>query len=60
MYSLWYVQCLHDLIRQQSGTENWKYDVVFSLYKELFRGNGRVCKGLQTAYRLQVHEVNWV
>jgi len=52
MNSLWYVQCLHDLIRQQSGTENWKYDVVFSLYEELFRRNGLVYKWLQTAYRL--------
>jgi len=41
MYSFFYVECPHDLI-QQSGTENWKYDVVFSLYKELFRWNGRL------------------
>jgi hypothetical protein len=46
MNSLWYVQCLYDLIRQQSGTENLKNDVVFSLYKELFRW-------------LQVRELNW-
>jgi hypothetical protein len=60
MYSLWYVECPHDLIRQQSGTENWKYDVVFSLYKELFRWNGRLYNWLQSAYMMQVREVNWV
>ena len=54
------MECPHDLIRQQSGTENWKYDVVFSLYKELFRWNGRLHNWLQSVYMMQVREMNWV